>query len=112
VRASNEKMLGANLPGDYVESFWNKAFPKGVKATKTDIVLAMADAWVELPPEVKEYYLYPKRKEDSIRDHIERIVEDKMESVLPDRIKAMIDEDQARKYPSHKEARKKKQDTG
>lgn len=56
-RANDEKMLGANLPSEFVENFWVNAIPKGVKATKTEIVVAMANAWKELPDEVKKTYL-------------------------------------------------------
>jgi len=38
-------MLGANLPKDYVNAFWEKAIPPESNVNKTEVIVAMAKAW-------------------------------------------------------------------
>jgi len=59
VRADTEKMLGANMPREYVENFWKNATPKGTKANKSQVIEAMANLWLDLPDEAKQHYLVP-----------------------------------------------------
>lgn len=82
VRADTEKMLGANLPANFVETFWSKALPPKSKASKTKVIVAMANAWIELSDSVKEYYLNPSPKHESLKDFVESIVENKMKELM------------------------------
>ena len=69
VREETEKMLGANLPIEYVRSFWKAAYPPAndeqdelPHGFKILIIRAMANLWSELPLEVRESYMYPDKK--------------------------------------------------
>lgn len=59
VRSDTEKFLGTNLPSEYVDMFWDKVIPKGSKASKGQVVKAMADLWLDLPEDARNNYLYP-----------------------------------------------------
>ena len=74
-RGQTEKMLGANLPGKFVEQFWKKAAPEGT--SKNRIVEAMARLWLDSPAEVRRQYLYPEEKgRGSLSKLIEKAVID------------------------------------
>lgn len=60
-RAVTEKMLGANLPADFVEQFWQQAAPEGT--SKNLIIKAMARLWLDTPAEIRRQYLYPDSHE-------------------------------------------------
>lgn len=90
MRAETEKMLGANLPDDFVEAFWAKAFPPNSKSTKTDIVTAMANLWLDKSDAEKEYYLTPGhgKEHQSLVRFIENIVEKKINEFTRSRVGA------------------------
>lgn len=92
-RASDQKMLGANLPSEFVENFWDKAVPEGVRASKIEVVIAMANAWVELPDDIKQSYLSGQKQGNNapIKDMIEAVVEEKIGDLLnnPQKLKLL-----------------------
>lgn len=69
-RSDNEKMLGANLPRDYVDDFWERAAP--ADTAKSQVIKAMADLWLDLPTDIRKNYLYPAPKDG--RGSLKRLV--------------------------------------
>jgi len=93
VRADSDKMLGANLPREFVDNFWDNAAPEGTN--KTLIIKAMALLWLDLPDDVKQSYLYPKTGEKSLNILIQQIVQSQLEvfrSVLNPAQRKIVDQ--------------------
>lgn len=88
VRAANEKMLGANLPSDYVEGFWGKAAPEGI--SKTLIIKSMCKVWLDLTDELKRNNLYPIKEEKSLSEIIEAIVDKKIKNAIDSLTQASV----------------------
>ncbi len=91
-RSDTEAMLGANLPRDFVDIFWTKAMPGSSKASKAQVVLAMANAWVDMPNEVKKHYLFPEDESDGFDDVIDAKVRSAIKKMLPELTKSILSE--------------------
>jgi len=79
-RSSDEKMLGANLPLEFVEAFWEQAAPPGTN--KQLVITAMTQLWLSTPVEIRRLLLYPSETDDSFVVAVERIVEAKLTEYL------------------------------
>ncbi len=55
-RAPTEKMLGANLPLEFVDDFWDRAAPAGTN--KQLVIRAMTRLWLATPVEERRLCLY------------------------------------------------------
>jgi len=71
-RKSDEGLLGANFPREFVEEFWAKAAPDG--ENKGVIIRAMAKLWLELPIDTRRIYLYSSDNDCSIKELIEHVL--------------------------------------
>ncbi len=79
-RSPDEKMLGANLPLEFVEAFWEQAAPEGTN--KQLVITAMSQLWLTTPVEIRRLLLYPSEGDDSFVVAVERIVESKLTEYL------------------------------
>lgn len=80
VRADNEKMLGANLPVEFVDNFWIHAAPG--KTPKGLVIETMAKLWLSLPEAVRKELLFPEKtheKEPALESVLEKIVDKKLD---------------------------------
>ncbi len=109
-RGQTEKMLGANLPGRFVEQFWKKAAPEGT--SKNRIVEAMARLWLDSPVELRRRYLYPEEKgHKTLQQLIENAVAayfEQMPSDIDDQRIAVVINNAIAAYQGHQKGRNKK----